>query len=88
MNKNCRVQFDLKETAVDRIDRLIELSETGTRKSYVEYSLALMEWALTNAQQGLTIAAIDDKKGTFRELVMPPISAVKELHRGSPIPHG
>jgi hypothetical protein len=72
----------MKEDAVDEMDRLIDLSNSGTRKNYVENALAIMEWALTMSQSGLTVAAIDENKGTFRELVMPPISRMKKLREG------
>jgi hypothetical protein len=79
MSKSCRVQFDLTESAVSRIDELISLSEASTRKNYVENALVLMEWALAMAQKGYTIAAVDENSDSFREVTSPLIANIRRV---------
>lgn len=83
MTKSCRVQFDLTESAVNRVDELITLSEASTRKNYVENALGLMEWALSMAQRGYTIAAIDENTNSFREFSTPLITGIRRAGRGT-----
>ena len=85
MSKSCRVQFDLTESAVNRIDELITLSEASTRKNYVENALVLMEWALSMAQKGYTIAAVDENNDSFREVTTPLITSIRRSGRNAQI---
>ena len=76
--KNVRLQFDLPKYRVREIDELMRLTDTPTRKDYVNNALTLLEWAIKQRLSGRIVASIDEAKQQYRELEMPILSNAAE----------
>jgi hypothetical protein len=72
-----RVQLDLHPSKVEEIERFMDLADISTRKQYFDYALTVFKWALSQAREGRTIAALDTENGNYRELSMPPLDHVR-----------
>jgi metal-responsive CopG/Arc/MetJ family transcriptional regulator len=75
--KNVRMQFDLPENRMSELDELMARCDISTRKELFSYALSMLEWAVSEAEQGHDIAAIDREKKQFFSLRMPILSAAK-----------
>lgn len=75
--KNVRMQFDLPENRMSELDALMERCDISTRKELFSYALSMLEWAVSESEQGHDIAAIDREKKQFFSLRMPILSAAK-----------
>jgi hypothetical protein len=78
-----RIQFDLSEDKLREVEEAMELAGITTKRQYLDYAFTVMKWALLQAQNGRTIAALDEKTGNYRELSMPPLDTVKRRARVS-----
>lgn len=75
--KNVRMQFDLPENRMSELDELMKRCDISTRKELFSYALSMLEWAVSESEQGHDIAAIDREKKQFFSLRMPILSAAK-----------
>jgi len=72
-----RLQLDLSETNDEVINVLMVMCDLRTKKDVVENALMLLGWAANEAQQGHTIAAIDEKDKVFKEIQTPALIGAK-----------
>ena len=75
--KNVRMQFDLPENRMSELDELMKRCDISTRKELFSYALSMLEWAVSESEQGHDIAAIDREKKQFFSFIMPILSASK-----------
>lgn len=77
-----RIQLDLPEEQVAELDELMKETNIVTRKDLFNNALTLFQWAVKAKRSGNIVAALDEEKGTAKELVMPAlenVSALKQL---------
>ena len=75
--KNVRMQFDLPEQKMDELDALMARCDITTKKELFSYALSMLEWAVSESEQGHDIAAIDRETKQFFSLRMPVLSAAR-----------
>src|ERR1700740_3348291 len=66
-----RIQFDLPDTKIADLDRIMEEGGIKTRKELFNNALSLLEWAIKQRKTGRVIAAVDETSDSYRELSMP-----------------
>ena len=76
--ENIRVQIDLPVDRVREIDELMKLSGIGTRKLYIEYSLAVMKWALAQSRDNRAVVSFNETTNSYKELSMPPLDNIRQ----------
>jgi hypothetical protein len=74
-----RIQIEMSDEEIARIDKLMVLTGTRTRKEYFNNALTLMEWGIKEKQLGHGIASIEESTKSFRELVMPALEKVPPI---------
>lgn len=72
-----RIQFDLPDAKIRDLDRLMEIGGIRTRRELFNNALSIFEWAMRQREEGRTIAAIDEKSSSYRELSMPVLDNVR-----------
>lgn len=75
--KNVRMQFDLPENRMSELEDLMSRCDISTKKELFNYALSLLEWAVSESEQGHDIAAIDRETKQFFSLRMPVLNAAK-----------
>lgn len=75
-NPVVRVQLDLPADQVRALEELMERAKISTKKDLINNALTLLEWAINEKSEGRTIASINEKNMSYKELVMPVLSAV------------
>jgi hypothetical protein len=75
--KNVRMQFDLPEKKMNELEELMARCDISTKKELFSYALSMLEWAVSESEQGHDIAAIDREQKQFYSLRMPVLSAAK-----------
>jgi hypothetical protein len=75
-NPVVRVQLDLPADQVRELEELMERAKISTKKDLINNALTLLEWAINEKSEGRTIASINEKNMSYKELVMPVLSAV------------
>ena len=73
-----RIQFELPEDKVRELERLMAASGIKTKKEFFNNALTLLEWAIKEKKAGRTIASIDETAHSYKEIVMPVLSAVAQ----------
>jgi metal-responsive CopG/Arc/MetJ family transcriptional regulator len=71
-----RIQLDLPEDQVAELDDLMKETNIATRKDLFNNALTLFQWAVKAKRSGSIVAALDEEKGTAKELVMPALESV------------
>jgi hypothetical protein len=66
-----RIQFELSQEGAKELDDLLRITGVRTKKDLVNNALTLLKWAVKETRNGNMIAAVDDKKQTYKELAMP-----------------
>ena len=74
-----RIQFDLPDTKVADLDRIMAEGGIRTRKELFNNALSLLEWAIKQRKAGRTIAAVDESNDSYRELSMPILENIREV---------
>ncbi|CAM2007544.1 hypothetical protein [Acanthopleuribacter pedis] len=69
--KKIRIQYEISETNLKRIEELMKITGAETRKELFNNALTILGWAARNSQKGLAIGAINEENNTFRELQTP-----------------
>lgn len=72
-----RIQLDLPDARIRELDELMRACGITTRKDLFNYALTLFEWAIKEREQGRLVGSIAPDRGTFKEVVMPPLQAAK-----------
>jgi len=73
-----RIQFELTESQVKDIEKLMEKTSTSTKREFFNNAIAILEWAVDESSNGRKIASMDDSSHTYKELVMPIFRAAKQ----------
>jgi hypothetical protein len=85
-----RLQLDLSETHDEIITELMQMCDLRTKKDVIENALMLLGWAAKEASNGLTIAAVDEGNGIYREVETPALFGARQkgrrTHEGHPLP--
>jgi Arc/MetJ family transcription regulator len=71
-NRRLQIEFDAEE-----LEALMREGRASTKKEFVNAALTLLEWAMKERKAGRIIASVDEKKDSYKELVMPILSEVK-----------
>ncbi len=71
-----RIQLELPEQQVAELDELMRETKIATRKDLFNNALTLFQWAAKVKRSGSIVAALDEAKGTAKELVMPALENV------------
>ena len=74
---NRRLQIELDEGRINEIETLMREGRASTKKEFINAALTLLEWAMKERKAGRIIASVDEKKDSYKELVMPILSEVK-----------
>ncbi|MGB8886380.1 MAG: hypothetical protein WCC87_06620 [Candidatus Korobacteraceae bacterium] len=74
-----RLQLDIDENAASLLSWLKEKTGAKTQKELFNNAITLLFWALKQRLQGRTIAAVDEKRESFRELQMPALEFASTL---------
>jgi Arc/MetJ-type ribon-helix-helix transcriptional regulator len=72
-----RLQIELDEERLSEIEALMKEGRASTKKEFINAALTLMEWAMKERRAGRIIASVDEKKDSYKELVMPILSEVR-----------
>lgn len=73
---NVRIQFDVPEEKVERLEELMKEAGIGTKKDLLNNALTLFEWAVKEKKANRIIASIDEINQKFKELIMPSLAFV------------
>jgi hypothetical protein len=84
MGRLARFQFELPESKVSELERLMEVSGVTTKRELFNNALTLLEWAIRESQKHRIIASLDEGEGTLRELQMPILSAARRAPETAP----
>jgi hypothetical protein len=71
-----RLQVDFDSDKMREIEALMEEAKVSTKKEFVNWALTLLKWAIKERRAGRTIASMDEKHQSFKELELPVLSAV------------
>lgn len=66
-----RIQFDLPDSKVEELDKLMLAAGIKTRRELFNNALSLLEWALRQRKEGRVIASINEESKSYRELSTP-----------------
>ena len=69
--KLVRVQMELPEDSIEKLDRLREATGLRTPKELFENALALFSKSVEQSQAGWRVAFIDPERDRYREFSMP-----------------
>lgn len=82
--KPVRVQLDLSKRKIDELEQIRTKTGVSTRKDIFENALALLDWAVSQAEEGKKIGAMDQDKA-FQELMMPALVSVRKNAYGTQV---
>jgi hypothetical protein len=74
-NRRLQIEFDAER--MEELEALMREGRASTKKEFVNAALTLLEWAMKERKAGRIIASVDEKKDSYKELVMPILSEVK-----------
>lgn len=76
-----RVQLDLSQTEIERMNWMMESCGIETRKELFNNALTVLEWMVHEVQEGRKIASFDDNKRERTILSMPVLNTAAAKHR-------
>lgn len=76
MGKVIRFQFEIDQEHMNELESLMKLGGLKTKKELLNNALTLLKWVVKQTGRGSTIAAIDERDGTYKELSMPFLDAI------------
>ena len=76
-----RYQIDMTPAGLKRLEELKAAIDATSNKDLFDEALTLLDWAVTQVQNGRIIASIDEKKNSFRELSMPGLEKARRMAR-------
>lgn len=71
-----RIQLEMPEEQVAELDALMKEAKITTRKDLFNNAIALFQWAAKVKRAGQIVSALDEQKGTAKELVMPALENI------------
>jgi len=71
-----RLQFELPEERFKELEALMKRTGVKTKTDFINNALTLLEWVIKEKEAGRKIASVDDDHKSYRELVMPILSAI------------
>jgi hypothetical protein len=77
ISKYTRIQLDMPAERVAEAEALMAKAGLRTRKELFDNALTLFEWAVRQRELGSVLAAVDERTGNYREVLMPALAAVK-----------
>jgi hypothetical protein len=77
VDSKTRVQFDMKDSKLTRLEELMNEAGIETRKDYFNNALSMFEWAIEELKKGRVIGTIDPQTGAYNQLVMPILSGIR-----------
>jgi hypothetical protein len=78
-DKPVRVQLDLPKDRIRELEEIMTRTGVSTRKDVFENALALLEWAVGQAEEGKMIGSVD-RDETFQELLMPALVSARKRY--------
>ena len=72
-----RLQFEVSQSRMDEIERLMKEGDVATKKEFLDSGIALLKWAFKNLRKGRLIVSLNDSDGSYRELDMPAFEEVR-----------
>ena len=72
-----RLNIEFNGEKMREIESLMREARVSTKKEFVNAALTLLKWAIKERRAGRTIASVDEKKDSWKELEMPILSEVK-----------
>ena len=72
-----RFQLDISDDRLKEIEELMALTNTATKKEFVNCAITLLKWAIRQRQLGKSVASYDDQTDKIKELAMPILDAVR-----------
>jgi len=76
MGKVIRFQFEIDQEHMNELESLMKLGGLKTKKELLNNALTLLKWVVKQTGRGSTIAAMDERDGTYKELSMPFLDAI------------
>lgn len=70
-----RIQLDLDEPGVERLNELREKTGIRTYKELFNNAITLLDWAVRQRQEGRIVASLDETNMNYKELQMPALEA-------------
>jgi hypothetical protein len=61
-----RIQIDLSEREVERMNRVMEQCDIESRKDLFNNALTIMEWAIKEVGKGFSIASVEDPQNNTK----------------------
>ncbi len=71
-----RIQLELPESQVRKIEKLMDKSGTKTKKDFFNNALSVLEWAIDERENNRTVASINEAENSYKELNMPILSHI------------
>ena len=79
-----REQFELSASQSEIITHLMDVCDLPTRKAVLENALVILGWASAEVRKGRSIAAVDETRKVYRELMLPALETAR--HTGAKVP--
>ena len=77
VNSKTRVQLDLSVNEIQRLNWIMEVCDTSSRKDLFNNALTLLEWAVKEVRDGRKLASFDDETKDRTILTMPILRAAE-----------
>ena len=74
-----RFQLDISDTRLKEIEVLMELTNTATKKEFINSAITLLKWGIRQRQLGGSIASYNDRTDHIKELAMPILDDVQPM---------
>jgi hypothetical protein len=71
MKKMVRIQLDMPESQVKKIEAMMENSGIRTKKELFNVALSFLQWAQKEKNSGRIIASLDEKTEKYKEILIP-----------------
>ena len=71
-----RLNFEFNESQMASFKTLQQRTGAGSMKDLLNHAITMLEWAVDETADGNEIAAVNDKKKTYRVLVTPLLNYV------------
>ncbi|MBD3421592.1 MAG: hypothetical protein GF398_15865 [Chitinivibrionales bacterium] len=66
-----RLQVEFSEASMQNIEEMMRDNAINTKKELLNLSLSLLDWAFKEKKSGNSIASVDRKTKTLKEVVLP-----------------
>ena len=68
-----RLSVSLDSELDQRIEDLMKETGTRTKAEFLNYAIAMLDWAISEATDGRSVASVDRNAKEIKELEMPPL---------------